>query len=188
VDGSKFKAVDSRDRNFTPHKLEPRMKQIQESIDRCLQALDTADRIQRDGLPARTARLQDELGKLRRQMNDLREVEQQLQQPPDQQLSQTDPDARSMATSGRGTGIAGYNVQIATDTVLAPNLGRRSFGESAHTRRTGFSAQAAAMLHAALWPPYRLPTCTEGELVRKVQSRNVFEASAGVEPHDPIRA
>ena len=116
VDGSKFKAVNNRDRNFTPHKLEQRMKQIQESIDRYLQALDTADRTQPDDLPARTARLQDKLGKLRRQMNDLREVEQQLQQQPDQQLSQTDPDARSMATSGRGTGIVGYNVQIATDT------------------------------------------------------------------------
>ena len=116
VDGSKFKAVNNRDRNFTPHKLEQRMKQIQESIDRYLEALDTADRTQPEDLPARTARLQDKLGKLRRQMNDLREVEQQLQQQPDQQLSQTDPDARSMATSGRGTGIVGYNVQIATDT------------------------------------------------------------------------
>lgn len=60
--------------------------------------------------------LKDKLGKLRRQMSDLREVERQLQQQPDQQLSLTDPDARSMATSGRGTGIVGYNVQIATDT------------------------------------------------------------------------
>ncbi len=116
VDGSKFKAVNNRDRNFTPNKLEQRMKQIQESIDRYLQALDTADRTQPDDLPARTARLHDKLGKLRRQMNDLQEVERQLQQQPDQQLSQTDPDARSMATSGRGTGIVGYNVQIATDT------------------------------------------------------------------------
>ena len=40
VDGSKFKAVNNRDRNFTPHQLEQRMKQIQESIDRYLQALD----------------------------------------------------------------------------------------------------------------------------------------------------
>jgi transposase len=116
VDGSKFKAVNNRDRNFTPNKLEQRMKQIQESIDRYLQALDTADRTQPDDLPARTARLHDKLGKLRRQMNDLRDVERRLQQQPDQQLSQTDPDARSMATSGRGTGIVGYNVQIATDT------------------------------------------------------------------------
>ena len=116
VDGSKFKAVNNRDRNFTPHKLEQRMKQIQESIDRYLEALDTADRTQPADLPAKTERLQDKLSKLRRQMNDLREVERQLQQQPDRQLSQTDPDARSMATSGRGTGIVGYNVQIATDT------------------------------------------------------------------------
>jgi transposase len=116
VDGSKFKAVNNRDRNFTPHKLEQRMKQIQESIDRYLEALDTADRTQPVDLPVRTERLQDKLGKLRRQMNELREVERQLQRQPDQQLSLTDPDARSMATSGRGTGIVGYNVQIATDT------------------------------------------------------------------------
>jgi hypothetical protein len=116
VDGSKLKAVNNRGCNFTPHKLEQRMKQIRESIDRCLQALDTADRPEPDGLPARTPLLQDKLGKLRQRLNDLREVEQQLQQQPDQQLSQTDPDARSMANSGSGTGIVGYNVQIATDT------------------------------------------------------------------------
>jgi transposase len=116
VDGSKFKAVNNRDRNFTPHKLEQRMKQIQESIDRYLEALDTADRTQPVDLPAKTERLQGKLGKLRRQMKELRDVERQLQQQPDQQLSLTDPDARSMATSGRGTGIVGYNVQIATDT------------------------------------------------------------------------
>ena len=116
VDGSWFKAVNNRDRNFTPHKLEQRMKQVQESIDRYLDALDTADRTQPADLPGRTERLQDKLGKLRRPMSELRQVEKQLLLQPDQQLSQTDPDARSMATSGRGTGIVGYNVQIATDT------------------------------------------------------------------------
>jgi transposase len=116
VDGSKFKAVNNRDRNFTPHKLQQRMKQVQESIDRYLRDLDTADRTQSPELPAKTARIQEKLGKLRRQMNELRQVGEELQQQPDQQLSQTDPDARSMATSGRGTGIVGYNVQIATDT------------------------------------------------------------------------
>ena len=116
VDGSKFKAVNNRDRNFTPHKLQQRMKQVQESIDRYLRDLDTADRTQSPELPAKTARIQEKLGKLRRQMNELRQVGEELQQQPDQQLSRTDPDARSMATSGRGTGIVGYNVQIATDT------------------------------------------------------------------------
>jgi ribosomal protein L14E/L6E/L27E len=116
VDGSKFKAVNNRDRNFTPHKLEQRMKQIQESIDRYLQALDTADRTQPEDLPAKTAQIKDKVAKLRRHMRTLREVEKELHQQPDRQLSLTDPDARSMATSGRGTGVVGYNVQAAVDT------------------------------------------------------------------------
>jgi transposase len=116
VDGSKFKAVNNRDRNFTPHKLAERMRQVQESIDRYLAALDTADRTQPADLPSKTARIHDKLAKLRRQMSALRQVQHQLPQQPDKQLSLTDPDARSMATSGRGTGVVGYNVQIATDT------------------------------------------------------------------------
>ena len=116
IDGSKFKAVNNRDKNFTPHKLEQRMKQIDESIERYLNALDTADRTQPADLEARTTHLQEKLVKLKKQMHYLRDIEQQLKQQPDKQLSQTDPDARSMATSGRGTGMVGYNVQTAVDT------------------------------------------------------------------------
>jgi transposase len=116
VDGSKFKAVNNRDRNFTPHKLAKRMQQVEESIARYMDALDTADRTQPVDLQAKTMRLQDKLVKLRKQMQHLRQIETELGRQPDQQLSQTDPDARSMATSGRGTGMVGYNVQIAADT------------------------------------------------------------------------
>ena len=116
VDGSKFKAVNNRDRNFTPHKLAKRMQQVEESIARYMAALDTADRTQPVDLQAKTTRLQDKLVKLRKQMQHLREIEIELAKQPDQQLSQTDPDARSMATSGRGTGMVGYNVQVAADT------------------------------------------------------------------------
>ena len=116
IDGSKFKAVNNRDKNFTPHKLEQRMKQIDESIERYLNALDTADRTQPADVEARTAHLQEKLSKLKKQMQYLREIEEQLKLQPDKQLSQTDPDARSMATSGRGTGMVGYNVQAAVDT------------------------------------------------------------------------
>lgn len=116
VDGSKFKAVNNRDRNFTPHKLAKRMEQVEESIARYMAALDTADRTQPLDLQAKTTRLQDKLVKLRKQMQHLREIEIELAKQPDQQLSQTDPDARSMATSGRGTGMVGYNVQVAADT------------------------------------------------------------------------
>ena len=116
VDGSKFKAVNNRDRNFTPHKLAKRMQQVEESIARYMDALDTADRTQPADLQVKTTRLQDKLVKLRKQMQHLRDVQTELGKQPDQQLSQTDPDARSMATSGRGTGMVGYNVQIVADT------------------------------------------------------------------------
>jgi transposase len=116
VDGSKFKAVNNRDRNFTPHKLEQRMRQVEESIERYLGALDTADRTQPVDVELKTTRLQDKLTTLRQQLRHLREIEKQLKKQPDEQLSLTDPDARSMATSGRGTGMVGYNVQMAADT------------------------------------------------------------------------
>ena len=116
IDGSKFKAVNNRDKNFTPHKLEQRMKQIDESIERYLNALDTADRTQPDGAETRTKDLKGKLARLKKQMEYLRDIEQRLKQQPDGQLSLTDPDARSMATSGRGTGMVGYNVQAAVDT------------------------------------------------------------------------
>jgi transposase len=115
IDGSKFKAVNNRDRNFTAGKLRARMMQIEESIERYLAAMDTADRTQSDVAEAKAVRLQDKIAKLQQQMQDLRAMEQQLQEAPDGQVSLTDPDARSMATSGRGTGMVGYNVQTAVD-------------------------------------------------------------------------
>ena len=49
-------------------------------------------------------------------MQRLAAMEQQMLASPDQQISLTDPDSRSMATSGRGSGVVGYNVQVAVDT------------------------------------------------------------------------
>ena len=115
VDGSKFKALNNRDKNFTPHKLEQRMKQIEESIERYMHALDTADRTQPSEAEAKTKDLQGRLERLRKQMSRLEEIDKQLQREPDGQLPLTGPDARSMATSGRGTGTVGYNVQLAVD-------------------------------------------------------------------------
>ena len=115
IDGSKFKAVNNRDRNFTSAKLRARMEQIEQSIDRYLAAMDTADRIQPDVAEAKTSRLKEKIAKLKGQMQDLKAMEQRLHEAPDGQVSLTDPDARSMATSGRGTGVVGYNVQTAVD-------------------------------------------------------------------------
>lgn len=115
IDGSKFKAVNNRDRNFTPGKIDKRQQQIEESIQRYLSALDTADRTQPAELESKTARLKDKIERLREQMRGLDEIKEKLKTQPDGQLSLTDPDARSMATSGKGSGLVGYNVQVAVD-------------------------------------------------------------------------
>lgn len=115
IDGSKFKAVNNRDRNYTTAKIKKRLEQITESINRYLAALETADREEATVARARTGRLQDKIAMLKEQMQKLKAIEGQLLQTPDQQISLTDPDARSMATSGRGSGMVGYNVQTAVD-------------------------------------------------------------------------
>ena len=116
IDGSKFKAVNSRDRNFSPGKIDARKEQIEQSIQRYLDALETADRTQPTDLEAKTERLQEKLGKLREQMRMLDETKEQLKSEPGQQRSLTDPDARSMLQSGKSTGLVGYNVQTAVDS------------------------------------------------------------------------
>jgi transposase len=113
IDGSKFKAVNNRDRNFTSAKLKRRMEEIEASINRYLTDLDTADRQEPVAAKAKTERLQDKIAALKKRMKELKEIEVQLNETPDKQISLTDPDARSMKT--RGTGIVGYNVQTAVD-------------------------------------------------------------------------
>ena len=117
IDGSKFKAVNNRDRNVTRAKMQRRLKQIEDSVDRYLSQLDSSDR--QEPSPARetkTERLKEKIVKLKEEMHRLNELEARMLATPDQQISLTDPDARSMATSGRGSGMVGYNVQAAVDT------------------------------------------------------------------------
>src|SRR3954454_24596522 len=117
IDGSKFKAVNNRDKNFTGAKMERRRAQIEESVARYLQQLDTADRQEpSEVLAAKTTRLKEKIAKLGEAMHRLAAIEAQMLASPDQQVSLTDPDARSMATSGRGSGVVGYNVQVAVET------------------------------------------------------------------------
>jgi transposase len=117
IDGSKFKAVNNRDRNFTRAKVERRRAQLEESVARYLSQLDTADRHEpTEALATKTERLKEKLTKLKEEMAKLATLEAQMLASPDQQVSLTDPDSRSMATSGRGSGVVGYNVQVAVDT------------------------------------------------------------------------
>jgi transposase len=114
IDGSKFKAVNNRDRNFTSAKLKRRMEEIESSINRYLTALDAADRQEPAASEPSAVQLEEKIAKLKTQMKELQAIEIQLNESPDKQISLTDPDSRSMMT--RGTGIVGYNVHTAVDT------------------------------------------------------------------------
>ena len=117
IDGSKFKAVNNRDKNFTKAKVERRRTQLEQSVARYLAQLDTADRQEpSETIELKKTRLKEKLTKLKSEMAKLEAIEKQVLAAPDQQISLTDPDSRSMATSGRGSGVVGYNVQTAVDT------------------------------------------------------------------------
>lgn len=104
-----------RDKNYTAGKIDKRRQQIEESIQRYLDAIETADRTNPTGSDVKAVRLYEKIARLRQEMRELARVRKQLQKQPDKQLTKTDSDARSMATSGRGSGIVGYNVQVAVD-------------------------------------------------------------------------
>jgi transposase len=116
VDGSRFKAVNTRDRNFTPAAVRRRIEQVEASIVRYLAALDTADRQEAEVADLRTPRLKERLSALRDRLRALQAMERLVETAPDRQIALTDPDARAMATNGKGTGLVGYNVQAAVDT------------------------------------------------------------------------
>jgi len=111
IDGSKFKAVNSRDKNFTKAKMKRRLRDVELAIERYLARLDETD--QNEPAPDDAKTLQDKVAKLREEMARLKKLEARMLEAPDKQLSLTDPDARSMKS--RGTGVVGYNVQSAVD-------------------------------------------------------------------------
>ena len=117
IDGSKFKAVNNRDKNYTTGKIERRRKQLEESVARYLAQLETADRHDpSEAIALKKTRIKEKLEKLKSETEKLAAIERQVLASPDGQISLTDPDSRSMATSGRGSGVVGYNVQTAVDT------------------------------------------------------------------------
>lgn len=116
IDGSKFKAVNARDKNFTEVKMKRRLARIDASIARYLSQLETADR-HGDAIPqAKVTRLKSKIEKLQEEIVRLNAINTEMLESEDRQISLTDPDARSMATSGKDTGVVGYNVQMAVDT------------------------------------------------------------------------
>ena len=113
IDGSKFKAVNNRDRNFTRAKMKRHLAQIEASLERYFEELECADRKESSVADAKTINLKDKIATLKEEMARLKTIEVKLQEAPDKQVSLTNPDARSMKS--RGNGIVGYNVQTAVD-------------------------------------------------------------------------
>jgi transposase len=155
VDGSRMRAVNARDKNFTPVTIRRRMEQVDASIQRYLGMLDTADRQDGEAAELRTTRLTTRLDELRRQMRELEAMEQMVAASPDRQISLTDPDARAMASAGTGTGQVGYNLQAAVDTdshiIVAHeviNLGhdRTSLAKMGEQARAATGADALTVL------------------------------------------
>jgi transposase len=116
IDGSKFRAVNNRNKNVSKAKVKARLQQIDASIERYLGEIASADRRESEGSKTKTERLENKIAALREEMQALKKLAVRMLAAPDQQLSQTDPDARAMATIGRGKAIVGYNVQAAVDT------------------------------------------------------------------------
>src|SRR5499433_2303999 len=147
IDGSKFKAVNNRDKNFTSAKIERRRKQLEESVSRYLSQPDTADlQDPSETLTLKKVRIKEKLEKLKTEIDKLAAIEKQVLASPDQQLSLTDPDSRSMATSGRGSGVVGYNVQTAVDTenhLIVTHEVTNVGNDTAHLANTAQAAKTA---------------------------------------------
>lgn len=115
IDGSKFKAVNSEERNVTPGKLRARQAQLEARIDAYMRSLDAADRDEPQEMAVKIPRLKSKLSQIKRQVQELKQLESRLNASAEGQVSLTDPDARAMAMSGHNTGVVGYNVQTAVD-------------------------------------------------------------------------
>ena len=112
TDGSKFKAVNARDKNFTEAKMRRRLERIDESIARYLSQLEAADR-HGDAVPeAKVERLKAKIEKLKEEIVRLNAINVEMMKSEDKQISLSDPDARSMATSGKDTGIVGTTCRL----------------------------------------------------------------------------
>ena len=115
IDGSKFKAVNSRQRNFTARKLETLTQRVDEKIERYLKELDANDSQEVDSQKPTAEELQEKIETLRKRKQGYEELQERLDESGETQISLTDPDARSMRVGrARGTEVA-YNVQITVD-------------------------------------------------------------------------
>jgi len=115
IDGSKFKAVNRRDRNFTKKQLKRLIQKLDEDIDRYLDELDEADEEEPQEKKLTAEELQQKIDEMRRRRAEAQELEKKLDESGASQISLTDPDSRMMPVSGGRRTDVGYNVQVSVD-------------------------------------------------------------------------
>ncbi len=111
IDGSKFKAVNSGDKNFTPTRMKRRVERVEKHITCYLAELEEADQTTSSQSKGDTEGLKKKLSKMQREMQRLKILEHDMMNHPDKQISLTDPDARSTTSTRRNSGAVCYNVQ-----------------------------------------------------------------------------
>lgn len=116
IDGSRFKAVNNRDRNFTRAKVKRRIESINKGLDRYFEQLDSADRHEQALPKVKVEHINKQINALKRQLKEIKAIEAAVEQASDKQISLTDPDARAMSTNARSSGTVSYNVQAAVDS------------------------------------------------------------------------
>ena len=116
IDGSKFKAVNHYDKNYSRTKVKFRISQLEKSIDMYLGEIATADRIDSTIHREKKERLQKKIKKIEAEIEKIKAIGKLIDEGPDGQVSLTDPDCRSMRTKSKSSGVVGYNVQTAVDT------------------------------------------------------------------------
>lgn len=113
IDGSKFKAVNSKPNNFTPQKAKDHIERVEASIEKYLKQLDEVDT---EEVPEKKVQvMKDKLAWLKKRLGELQEIQQVVEAHPDKQISLTDPDARLLKTRNMERQVC-YNIQSAVDT------------------------------------------------------------------------
>ena len=114
IDGSKFKAVNAKQRNDTQGSMKRRIERTEKHIADYLAALDAKDNDEPDSDDRGVPDLKEKLASLQTYLEELKQREKDVKAHPDKQLSETDPDSRLMKQGTVGS-VVGYNVQTAVD-------------------------------------------------------------------------
>ncbi len=170
IDGSKFKAVNSRDKNFTRKSVKRRLERTQANIDRYLAKLDAVDKEEPE-IPEVTAKeLKKKIASMAAKMEALEGYQAEVEAHPDKQVSLTDPDSRSMMKAGGGSTV-GYNVQTAVDSkhhlIVAHEV------TNATTDRSQLSSMAV-QAKEALTAPAQQQTTVDGEQDQEADTRQAL--------------